>query len=340
MTPRALGRTLAVSVALSVTSSHARPAPDREESVPEKIPEPTPVVCDDEAYLQFVDGSEELPPDVEAACSERSREVVLRHAREHDQDQATIRRALAQKEAARRRAEEREAALAEDLARVNEELRQLRETVSEMRAREDEESGSWRVSDDIEAFFLGVSGMGLVGHFSDFGLGAGPGDELPDVLVDRALTLDGTTWMAGGGARLGYQSSGGFRIGLGVGAARLGRLELDHEPLPSGVSVELKGGTLMSNQLWLGKAFDAKVVFPYVDAAFLFNVVLAEVDVSVAELGTVGQSDLMAFSFGIAPRLGVFVPVDRDWFFDFSGHYGLFGVERGGGQVSFGFWGD
>jgi hypothetical protein len=52
----------------------------------------------------------------------------------------------------------------------------------------------------------------------------------------------------------------------------------------------------------------------------------------------VGTSPLHGFSFGIAPRLGVFVPVDGDWFFDVSARHALFGIEGLSGHIGFGTW--
>ena len=202
---------------------------------------------------------------------------------------------------------------------------------------------AWRSSydpDSIEAYGFGAYGAGMTAHFDDFHLGTMPGITLPDVLRDRNVRLNGLGWMAGGGARAGYQSDGGFRIGIAVGAYRVGGMELLHDPLADGVDVQLKRSSMLGFQLALGKAFDARVVYPYVDALFMFNVVNADVDVTIADYGYVGTTQLTSFSFGLAPRAGVFVPIDGDFFFDFSAHYGLFGVERGGGQIMFGIWDD
>jgi hypothetical protein len=194
--------------------------------------------------------------------------------------------------------------------------------------------------DSIEAYSFGVFGAGMAARFDDFGLGTMPGIDMPDILKERNARLHGLGWLAGGGARATYQSDGGFRIGMTVGAYKLDGMELLHDELQPGASVALKRGSMLGFQLNLGKAFDARVVYPYIDALFLFNVVNASVDVSIADYGYVGTTQLSAFSFGLAPRAGVFVPIDGDFYFDFSAHYGLFGVERGGGQIMFGIWDD
>ena len=49
---------------------------------------------------------------------------------------------------------------------------------------------------------------------------------------------------------------------------------------------------------------------------------------------------MAAFSYGLAPRIGAFIPLDDEFFIDLSGQYGLFGFERAAGFVELGLWND
>lgn len=200
---------------------------------------------------------------------------------------------------------------------------------------------SWRGdTDSIEAVSFGVFGAGMAAYAGELDIGPGPGVHMPDVLADKNLHLHGAGWLAGAGARLGYQSDGGFRLALALGGFRLGGMELRHDQLPEGVSARLARADMFAAQVTTGVGFDARVVYPYLEGMLMFNVVTAKVDLTTTELGYVGTTPLAAFSFGVAPRVGVFIPIDGDFFLDISGHYGLFGIERGGGQVMFGIWDD
>jgi hypothetical protein len=194
--------------------------------------------------------------------------------------------------------------------------------------------------DSLEAYSLGLFGGGMEGYFDELELGTLPGIELPDVLSGRRPRLDGRGWFAGAGARATAQGDSGVRVGVAIGAYYLGGAELVTDALAPGVEVSVERGSMLGSQLYFGKAFDARVLFPYVDAMLLFNVVNVEADVSIAGFGHVGSTTLSAFSFGLAPRLGVFIPFDGDFYLDVAAHYGMFGVEQGGGQIMFGTWSD
>jgi len=138
--------------------------------------------------------------------------------------------------------------------------------------------------------------------------------------------------------RTSFQWDRGFRIGMGVGVYDLNGLDLIHGPLPSGVSASLTSSGLVGIEAFLGKAFDARALYPFIDLVNRFNIVAARVDVAIDGYGTVGSTELLAFSYTLAPRIGVFMPLDGDWYVEAAGQYGLFGLERGGGYVAFGTW--
>src|SRR5262245_13839387 len=79
----------------------------------------------------------------------------------------------------------------------------------------------------------------------------------PDVLVDKNLRLDGRGAFIGGGFRGTIQGGSGVRGGLGLNVFGMQGLELVHDPLARGVSIELGDATGVGVEAFFGKAFDA-----------------------------------------------------------------------------------
>jgi len=198
-----------------------------------------------------------------------------------------------------------------------------------------------RQPDSISAGTLGAFGGGMMVLADDLELGAATGDELPAPLAEASLRLDGPGWMVGGGFRTSFQGDAGWRIGISLGAFYLGGTELSHDPLEGGVSAELDRGTVVHIAPFFGKAFEGYTVYPYIDLVPLLDVVIADVSIIVDDYGgKVGSARLAAVSFDVAPRVGVLVPLDGDFYLDVGAHTGLFGLERLGGYLAFGTWDD
>jgi hypothetical protein len=189
----------------------------------------------------------------------------------------------------------------------------------------------------LEAGGIGVLALGGM-VIADVSLGAGPGSDLPDPLTDVDVELRGQGWTLGGGFRASYQLDAGFRFGAAMAGLHLGGLELRHTPLAEGVSIDLDRASAFDLDLFIGQAFDAGGVAPYIDAVMSLDVVSAEVSVTVNGLGHVGDTTLMGVAFGVTPRIGVFIPVDRDFYLDIGMHGSPIGLETLGGYVAFGTW--
>lgn len=201
---------------------------------------------------------------------------------------------------------------------------------------------SWRSEhdeDSIEAYSLQLHTAAVRVHVDGYGLSTGLGDE-PPILQAAGPRLDGRAWAFGGGLRGTLQGDSGMRAGLGLGIYRVEGLTLAHDPLPEGVQASLGSVWMYNTELFFGKAFDAIYVYPYLDLRVSVNLLVTDLAVSTTDHGFVGNTDYFVPSLTMAPRTGLFIPVDGDWFFDVSGQYGLFGAERAAVFVGFGTWDD
>jgi hypothetical protein len=206
---------------------------------------------------------------------------------------------------------------------------------------DDRDLPGWRHDpDSISAYAFGLYGAGMWGWMDDYELSAAPGWDDLGPLVGAHPRLDGHGGLAGGGFRGTFQSDWGIRFGLGFNALFGDGWSLEHEPLPEGVTAELGRLSVANFEVFLGKAFDATHVYPYLDVKLGINVVLAQIDLRTAELGYVGSSTYVVPSLSLAPRTGLFVPLDGDWFIDVSGQYSFIGLERAAGFAGFGTWTD
>jgi hypothetical protein len=198
---------------------------------------------------------------------------------------------------------------------------------------------SWHEEDGIP--FIGVEayGAGGLAAMNDFRLKSSR-DE-PDPLRDRAFLLSGSGWMAGGGMRAHLQAPFGLRGGLGIGVFELGGMELTHDPLQAGASVELKRRPMMIDiEPFIGWAFDARYFFPYVEMKVSFDYVSAKLDLSIEGFGHVGTSDYHVWAASVAPRVGAIIPINGEFFVNTSAQWGLTGVQRGVAFVGIGIWDD
>lgn len=199
----------------------------------------------------------------------------------------------------------------------------------------------WRRSynpDGLELVAIAPFGSGLVTWADDFEIAEPGDDDLPDALGDSGLRLHEVAWGAGGGARFYYQSTNGVRFGTGLAVHRLMGHTLGHDALVSGVSLRLDDVNLIGAEITLGKAFDAGDVLPYVDLMARFNVLITRLEVSVAPVGTAGTVELRTFDFTLAPRIGLWIPLNEDIFIDVAAHGGIFGLERGGATLTLGYF--
>lgn len=209
-----------------------------------------------------------------------------------------------------------------------------------MRPPESAERPSWRYTTSaIETYGMMLYGGGMLTSANELELTPGIGWDAPDVLTDGQLRLSGDGEMFGGGVRAFYASRDwGLRIGLGVSMYGVRGLHVLHNPLPDGVTISADDATAANFELSFGKAFDALYFYPYVDMKGSVNLIATQVETAVAGYGTTGTTHYTATSFGIAPRVGAFVPLTDFWFVDFSAQWGIVGLERGGGHVGMGAW--
>jgi hypothetical protein len=200
---------------------------------------------------------------------------------------------------------------------------------------------SWRDSaDSMTAIGVEAYGSAMLAQMDGFKLKPSEGDG-PEPLRDRGLNLHGNGWLAGGGVRLHLQSSFGLRGGLGLGVFQLGGMTLAHDALPDGISVEVKNRPVMiDTELYIGKAFDARFFYPYVDVKASIDYVAAQLDLDIAGYGHVGKSSHHVWAFTVAPRVGAFIPINGDVFVHTAAQWGLTGVQRGGFFVGLGIWDD
>ncbi len=198
---------------------------------------------------------------------------------------------------------------------------------------------SWHKEDGITLIGVELYGAGGLAGMNDFRLKSSR-DE-PDPLRDRALLLSGSGWMAGGGLRGTLQAPFGLRGGLGIGMFELGGMNLSHDALQAGASVELKNRPVMlDTELFVGWAFDARYFFPYVDMKVSIDYVAAQLDLTIDGFGHVGTSDYHVWAATVAPRVGAIIPVNDQFFVDASAQWGLTGVQRGAAFLGIGIWDD
>jgi len=200
---------------------------------------------------------------------------------------------------------------------------------------------SWRDDeDDMTAIGVELYGSGMMAMMNGYGL-ATSGSAAPEPLADKHLNLRGNGWLAGGGLRLTLQAKFGLRGGLGLGAYTLGGMSLEHDELARGVTAEIeKRPIMLDTELFIGKAFDARYFYPYVDAKASFDYVSTSIALNIEGYGHVGATDYHVWSATVGPRVGAFIPVSSSVFVDVSGQYGLTGAQRGGFSVAIGIWDD
>ena len=166
------------------------------------------------------------------------------------------------------------------------------------------------------------------------------GTELPAASIDARPRLDGLGWLAGAGVRASFQEEHGWRLGGSFGAFELGSSSLLHDPVSPEHRLYLERAAVLQVAPFVGKAFEAYVLYPYVDVVAIFDVVLAEV---ITRHDPTAQSDktrMAALSVDIVPRIGTLVPLNGDWYVDVGVQHGLFGIERIGGYFAIGTWDD
>lgn len=202
----------------------------------------------------------------------------------------------------------------------------------------DKDAPSWHKSGgDIPAIGMELYGSGMMAAMNGYNLVGGDG--APDALNGKNLNLRGAGWLAGGGLRVTLQAPFGLRGGVGFGLMQLGGMSLLHDDLASGVSIDFADKPMaVELELFVGKAFDAKYLFPYVDLKTSFDLVMARVATSIAGYGFVGNSDYHVWSATVAPRVGAFIPINDMMFVDLAAQYGLTGMQRAGFSVGFGVW--
>jgi len=200
---------------------------------------------------------------------------------------------------------------------------------------------SWRRSfnpDGIELVAFSSHAGGLVTWADGYELAEAGDEELPDVLKGSGLRLQQIGWGAGGGVRFNYQSTSGIRFSTGMSYHRLVGHALEHDALPPGVSLSLGDVGLFGAEIALGKAFDANDILPYVDLVARINGLFVSIETAIEPHGTVGDTHLSSVLVMLGPRLGLFIPLNDDLFIDVAVHGGLFGLERGGAQITLGFF--
>ncbi len=192
--------------------------------------------------------------------------------------------------------------------------------------------------DGLELVAFSAFGGGQLTVADGFELAEAGDDAAPDALRGSGFRLDGVGWGAGGGGRFLYQSTSGVRMGTAVSYHHVAGHTLIHDPLPAGIQAQLSHVGMLGMEVTLGKAFDAHDVLPYVDLVGRLNVVFASVDTLVEPYGTAGATEFLPLSFSLAPRVGLFIPLNDSVFIDVAAHVALFGLERGGAHVAFGFF--
>ena len=181
---------------------------------------------------------------------------------------------------------------------------------------------------------LGVAAVAQQLSFDSYDLGVS--EAHADLLHAANLRLTGAGSGYGGLVRAGYESAGGFRFGVGVGATQVEGVSVQHGLLPEGVTINGARVVAANFQATFGKGLNAEYFYPYIDAKVSLNVVVADLQLVTLEYGSMGISSHWVPSVSVAPRIGAVVPLDSAAFMDVSVEYGLFGAERLGGQVQFG----
>jgi hypothetical protein len=202
----------------------------------------------------------------------------------------------------------------------------------------EERKPSWccREEGSISAATLGVFTSGALVIADELELGPAVGAELPSTAADPYL--DGIGWLAGAGIRTSFQSDDGWRVGGSFGAFELGGMSLVHAPLTEGYRMYLDRAVALQIAPFVGKAFEGYVVYPYIDAVLVFDVLFAEVKTRYDPLADTTETRMVGFSFDVMPRIGTLIPIDGDWYVDVGIQHGIHGIERIGGYLAVGTW--
>jgi hypothetical protein len=180
-------------------------------------------------------------------------------------------------------------------------------------------------------------GFGSFGNLRGLGLEASDGDTETDPLKGKHLRLDGGGQMMGGGIQVdifGRYLRGGFAISVfGVEGTKL-----RYDSLSNQFSVRASGAWGAGLEVFIGHELLRGPVRPYVDLVGSVAVVSANVDLFHPEFGKLGRTEYDGWSFGLAPRLGISVPLGENAFFDLSGSYAIVGIEQARLVAGIGFW--
>ena len=201
---------------------------------------------------------------------------------------------------------------------------------------------SWccRQEGNISAGTVGIFTGAAMVRADDFVLSPAVGAALPAASRDARPRLDGLGWLAGAGVRSSFQEEHGWRVGGSFGAFELGGLSLVHEPIAAEHRLYLDRAVVMQVAPFVGKAFEGYVLYPYVDLAAIFDIVIGEVITRHDPTAHTSETRMAALSVDFVPRIGALVPIDGDWYVDVGIQHGLFGIERLSGYLAIGTWDD
>ena len=183
-----------------------------------------------------------------------------------------------------------------------------------------------------------VGAIAGVANLDDYELSPSLGEDEPKPLAGKNLRLDGTGGFFGAGLRGTIQSREGLRGGLGFGFFGASGLDMPHQRLASGLSVEGTGLWGVDVEAFLGKGFRAPPIYPYIDMRLAFDALQVNLELKSDAHGLFSSTTYDVLSLTLGPRLGVFIPVDHTFFLDVSASYGVFGAERATFFVGLGAW--
>ncbi|MCC6526384.1 MAG: hypothetical protein IT373_27300 [Polyangiaceae bacterium] len=145
----------------------------------------------------------------------------------------------------------------------------------------------------------------------DLKLYLAPGETEPDVLVDRALRVDGDGRYFGGGMRITAEGDH-LRGGIDFDVFGFTGPELRHEALTPGFHATPRHLTGMNLMAFFGAEADYAPVHPYGEVWLGGQIVALDVALEHDTFGALGSASYLAFAAGFGPRVGILFELERD----------------------------
>ncbi len=185
---------------------------------------------------------------------------------------------------------------------------------------------------DLKSYGVQVTATAGLAHAWELELGPMLGSRVPAPIKHAHITLDGIGWTAGAAVRPFYQWPEGWRGSVAVAARGFGAFDITQSGAARNARVRFEGGNAVAFEATIGHAFSLRTSYAYVDVGIEAQIVSADLSVHLDTPGYVGDTRLYSLAFAPVPRVGWFIPINKDFYTDITIDYrptGLGGVSAG-----------